>query len=421
MYQSLICLTRLTTGDSITAGQSLRDGETLISAHGAFELGFFSPAKSNLRYLGIWYKNIPPDNSTIVWVANKDKPLNNSDGVLNLTSDGRLFLFGGGRPLWSEGTIGMTNPILQLLDTGNLRLMESDSPRIEWQSFDEPYDTLLPGMNLGIYLGTYLDRHLTSWKNESDPSHGDYTYKMDPSGVPQVKLWKGDKIIYRSGPWTGNGYSGRPDMQNDSNFKFVFIWDRDDVYYTFQDLNSSAFISRVFLSSDGVVQRFVWNRLEPGWKPYWKTPKDYCDFFKTCGPNTVCNGTSVPCHCLKGFTPKDESAWKLKDFSSGCVRRTELNCTAGDGFEEVKQAKLPDTSQAIRSNMTRDECEAWCLRNCSCLAFSVIFQGSMCITWFSDLVDIKAFVEGGDTMYLRLASSEQGSFPPSRRNHEIIL
>ncbi|CAL9208884.1 unnamed protein product, partial [Musa hybrid cultivar] len=44
----------LIPGDTIAPNQSLVDGETLISAGGAFELGFFSPRKTNFRYLGIW-------------------------------------------------------------------------------------------------------------------------------------------------------------------------------------------------------------------------------------------------------------------------------------------------------------------------------------------------------------------------------
>lgn len=42
--------------DTITHSESLRDGETLVSRNGSFELGFFGPGKSQNRYLGMWYR-----------------------------------------------------------------------------------------------------------------------------------------------------------------------------------------------------------------------------------------------------------------------------------------------------------------------------------------------------------------------------
>ena len=61
--------------DSITPSQSLTDGSTLVSKEGNFELGFFNPGSSKNCYLGIWYKNIPV--KTVVWVANRDSPIDN--------------------------------------------------------------------------------------------------------------------------------------------------------------------------------------------------------------------------------------------------------------------------------------------------------------------------------------------------------
>ena len=66
--------------DSITPSQRLSDGDTIVSREGNFALGFFSPGSSKNRYLGIWYKNIPVQ--TVVWVANKVRPINDSSGIL---------------------------------------------------------------------------------------------------------------------------------------------------------------------------------------------------------------------------------------------------------------------------------------------------------------------------------------------------
>ncbi|RWW74033.1 hypothetical protein BHE74_00018042 [Ensete ventricosum] len=391
----------------LAPNQSLVDGETLISAGGAFELGFFSPGKSNFRYLGIWYKNIPPDK-TVVWVANRDNPLTSSNGVLNLTKDGNLVLLNNsGLSLWSTGTTNIINPVVQLVNSGNFVLMDSVSKIIMWQSFDYPCDTLLPGMKLGITLGTNFDRYLTSWKSDSDPSPGDYTYKMDPYGEPEVYLRKDGAIIYRSGPWNGHGFSGRPEMQQNEYFKFELIANQDMVYYTFGNLNSSI-LSRIVLSSAGEIQRFVWYRSDPGWSLYWKIPRDFCDYYAKCGANGVCNTTSTPCQCLNGFVPKAESEWELRNFVGGCVRKTKLGCQSGDGFFRLQNLKLPDTSDVISSNRSLEDCDFWCLSNCSCTAYSIV-AGRGCLTWTGDLIDIKMFTSEGDTIYVRFLASDTGN------------
>ena len=70
--------------DTITLNQPIKDGgDNLVSNQKAFALGFFSPGNSNLRYLGIWYNEIT--EQPVVWVANRDNPLNDTSGVLSIT------------------------------------------------------------------------------------------------------------------------------------------------------------------------------------------------------------------------------------------------------------------------------------------------------------------------------------------------
>ncbi|KAK1370435.1 hypothetical protein POM88_036527 [Heracleum sosnowskyi] len=42
--------------DVIRANETIRDGDSILSARREFELVFFSPDNSTKRYLGIWYK-----------------------------------------------------------------------------------------------------------------------------------------------------------------------------------------------------------------------------------------------------------------------------------------------------------------------------------------------------------------------------
>ncbi|KAG6498903.1 hypothetical protein ZIOFF_038654 [Zingiber officinale] len=64
---TLVVLGQSSSGDSMTPNNSLIDGQTLISAGGIFQLGFFSPDQdSENGYLGIWYYNRPPGQSIVL-------------------------------------------------------------------------------------------------------------------------------------------------------------------------------------------------------------------------------------------------------------------------------------------------------------------------------------------------------------------
>ena len=69
--------------DTIIVNQLIKDGETITSGGGSFELGFFNSGSSKNRYLGIWYKKVA--TGIMVRVANREIPLTESSGVLKVT------------------------------------------------------------------------------------------------------------------------------------------------------------------------------------------------------------------------------------------------------------------------------------------------------------------------------------------------
>ena len=110
--------------DSISKSESLSEGITLVSKHESYALGFFRPGNSSNRYLGIWYNNIPV--RTVVWVANRLNPINDSSGMLMVNSSGSLVLLSQNRTVvWSaNSTKEAGSPVVELLDSGNLVLRE---------------------------------------------------------------------------------------------------------------------------------------------------------------------------------------------------------------------------------------------------------------------------------------------------------
>lgn len=405
----------LTAQDTLTPAQSMRDGETLVSADGNFELGFFSPDNSSSRrYLGIWYRKIPI--RTVVWVASRETPFTNTSGVLKVNEQGLLILQNSTNSIvWSSNTSSTPqNPVAQLLDSGNLVVKDGlgrNGEYILWQSFDFPYDTLLPGMKLGWNLDMGLDMFLQSWKSIDDPAKGDFKCLIDLRGYPQLFIMKGNIIQCRSGPWNGLQFTGSPQLKPNPIFNFIFVSNRHEIYYSYELKNSSV-VSRLVMSDKGVLERHIWVDRTQSWTLFFGVPTDQCDTYALCGQYASCNINNYPvCACLEGFVPKSPTSWSASDWSDGCVRRTQLKCHSGDGFRKHVEMKLPDTSSSwVDKSLGLKECEEMCLRNCSCMAYANSdIRGSGCLLWFDDLIDMREFTEGGQDLYIRMAASELGT------------
>uniref|UniRef100_A0A6N2M4Q4 non-specific serine/threonine protein kinase n=1 Tax=Salix viminalis TaxID=40686 RepID=A0A6N2M4Q4_SALVM len=367
--------------DTLTATQSLVNGQTLISERQSFELGFFTPGNSRNWYVGIWYKSIP---RTYVWVANRDNPLTNSSGTFKISNQSIVLYDREENLTWSSNRTSARNPVMQLLDSGNLVLrdQDSDSSQFLWQSFDYPTDTLLPDMKFGWDLNTGLDRYLSSWKSSDDPGTGDFSFKLQYHGFPEAFLSKDKKIQYRSGPWNGQRFSGVPEMEPVDHISFSFITNQDEVYYSFHTSNKSLY-SRLTVTSSGFLQRFAWIPETQQWSKFWYAPKDQCDDYRECGPYGICDSNASPvCKCMRGFQPKNVQAWSLRDGSAQPVENTTLK-----------------------------DCEVMCSRNCSCTAYAnsnISNGGSGCVFWTGVLFDMRQYPEGGQDLYVRLAASDIG-------------
>ncbi|CAA2969613.1 G-type lectin S-receptor-like serine threonine-kinase At4g27290 isoform X1 [Olea europaea subsp. europaea] len=402
------------TMDPINTAQILKDGETIVSSSGTFELGYFRTGNSTNRYVGMWYKTIAV--ITVVWVANRKVPLTNTSGVLKVIEPGLLVLLdnANGSIIWSTNTSRrVKSPVVKLLDSGNLVVKDAndaDQGNFLWESFNYPTDTILPGMKFGWNLITGLEVYLSSWKSNDDPSSGDFTYHFDPTGYPQHVLRKGSAVQFKTGPWNGLTYSGTPNLKKNPIFKYKVVLNKNEAYYTFDLLNRSI-ISRFTLSGSGVGQRCMWVNRTKEWVVYITSPTDNCDVYRLCGAYGSCNIANSPvCGCLDRFQPKDPGGWENADWSNGCVRRTPLNCQNGDAFLKYSGIKLPDTRYSwFNENMTLNECEMVCLNNCSCMAYinlDISRGGSGCLLWLEDLINIKELSEGGQDIYIRMASSE---------------
>ncbi|KAL6650023.1 hypothetical protein ACP70R_014247 [Stipagrostis hirtigluma subsp. patula] len=408
--------------DTVTPATPLAGNRTLVSAGGGtFVLGFFTPdAETERTYLGIWYNNIPA--RTVVWVANRGSPVLGppADAALMIDGNGSLVIVDQGQdavvwasPVTSSSSSSSRNATAQLLPNGNL-VLSFPGAGVVWQSFDHPTDTLLPGMRLGVDRRTGLDRHMTSWRGADDPSPGEYSFRLDPRGSPELFLYRQSARTYGSGPWNGYQFSGVPNLKSNGLLRFRFVSNADEAYYTYDVVagGGRAVLTRFVLTSSGQIQRLIWIDMTRSWSVFWSYPMDECDVYRVCGAYGVCSVDRSPiCGCPPGFSPRfPEEWWALRDGSGGCVRRTRLNCT-GDGFVALANTKLPESANAtVVMSLSLDECRASCLRNCSCRAYASANVGSPaakgCFMWTDDLLDMRQFVNGGQDLYVRLAASD---------------
>ncbi|KAH1247638.1 G-type lectin S-receptor-like serine/threonine-protein kinase [Glycine max] len=421
--------------DTITQSQPLLDGSTLVSKEGTFELGFFTPGNSPNHYVGIWFKNIPM--RTVVWVANRDNPAKDKSNMLSLSKDGNLILLGKNRSLiWStNATIAVSNPVVQLLDNGNLVIREEKDDNMDneenfvWQSFDYPCDTQLQGMKLGWNLKTGLNRYLTAWKNWEDPSSGDFTSGLKLGTNPELVISKGSNEYYRSGPWNGIFSSGVFGFSPNPLFEYKYVQNEDEVYVRYTLKNSSVISIIVLNQTLFLRQRITWIPHTRTWSVYQSLPQDSCDVYNVCGAygNCMINASPV-CQCLEGFKPKSPQDWNQMDWTKGCVRSEPWSCGVKnkDGFRLIAGMKMPDTTHSwINRSMTLEDCKAKCLKNCSCTAFANMDTGgggSGCSIWFGDLVDLR-ISESGQDLYVRMAISGTGKDNDAKHKHlkKVVL
>ncbi|KAF8409407.1 hypothetical protein HHK36_005483 [Tetracentron sinense] len=400
----------------------MTSSETIISAGGIFELGFFSPGSSNNFFLGIWYKKIPVQ--TVVWVANRDYPLTTPSGsILTINTDGNLVILHG-RISYSVSdlsSIKNSTTSVTLLDSGNLVLRDSNSD-VLWQSFDYPSDTFLPGMKLGNNKKTGRAWTLTSWRSEEDPAPGAFSVEIDPANSSQFFIMQGSKSYWTSGVWNGHIFSLMPEMRSNYIFNFSYVTNQNESYFTY-NLYDNSIISRCVLDFSGQIKQLSWLENAQEWNLFWAQPKQQCEVHAICGAFGRCSQYTLPfCECMPGFEPRSSSDWNLSDWSGGCMRITRLQCgnntpinAEKDKFLLRPKMRLPLNPQSLAVGSAQD-CKLTCLNNCSCTAWAYTTRNG-CSIWIGDLLNLQQFSDdesAGSDLYLRLAASDYLAISRSR-------
>ncbi|TYJ48959.1 hypothetical protein E1A91_A01G101300v1 [Gossypium mustelinum] len=305
----------LKEGSSISVEQA---NDVFTSADGTFSAGFH-PVGNNAYCFAIWF-NKPPcttHNCTIVWMANRDFPVNGKHSKLTLLRSGNLVL----------------------KDAGHVIVWKADTPLNK-------------------------NTKLVSSRSRNNFSLGFFTLYFDPNNVLN--------LVYQS-PEVSTGRS----MYNTSGIavlcSFGDFSSTDGVNFFPSDFGS--IIQRMLkLDFDGNLRLYSRKGRE-NWVVSWQAFSRPCRIHGSCGPKSVLRGSSacsyVPnlgrqCSCIPGYKMMNPTDWTF-----GCEPKFDLPCNQADEFAFLKLSHVEFYGYdfGLYPNYTIKMCEDLCLSMCDCKGF----------------------------------------------------
>ncbi|KAK0578403.1 hypothetical protein LWI29_009829 [Acer saccharum] len=182
----------------------------------------------------------------------------------------------------------VTNVSAQLLDTGNLVLRDITTGIRIWESFQEPTDTFLAGMELSSHMRTGPIVQLRSWKSPSDPSPGSFSFGIGSSNIPEGFIWNDSQVYWRTGPWNGLLFIGIPFMDSSyiDGYKLLADAKTGFVNFSYSFPNISVFY---VLTTLGILEERVWDVEKNDWVVSFGSRETECDVYGWCGAFGNCN------------------------------------------------------------------------------------------------------------------------------------
>ncbi|KAM3710318.1 hypothetical protein ACJW31_01G020100 [Castanea mollissima] len=398
----LLYLTLFTPFSSSTfsKGSSLfseRPTNVLTSPDNVFSAGFYLIGE-NAFYFAIWFNS----SGTVVWVANRDQPVNGKRSKLSLLKNGNLILTDAGKfTVWATNTFSPSSVVqLSLFNTGNLVLQNTDSI-ILWQSFDFPTNTLLPQQLLT------RNTKLVSSRSPTNHSSGFYELFFDNNNVLSL-LFNGPEVssIYWPEPWLVTWEAKRSTYNNSriavlnslGNFS-----SSDDLTFLSNDYGA-VLHRKLTLDYDGNIRLYSWEKESQTWVVSWQANQKPCRINGVCGANSLCKyvvGSGRNCSCLPGYKMKNSLDW-----SYGCEPEFDLSHRNKNEsvFLLLSNVEFYGYDVGYDSNYSFDNCTNSCLELHNCNAVQYAFETGDCFRK-SLLLNGYHSPDLGKNTYLRLPKS----------------
>ncbi|GLU22080.1 hypothetical protein SLE2022_381780 [Rubroshorea leprosula] len=353
-----------------------KPGDVLVSANGVFNAGFY-PVGKNAFCFSVWFNNSTDPNRTVVWMANRDQPVNGIGSKLELLRNGKLILTDAGRRTeWTTEDFVAASPVqLKLLNTGNLvlQLQIGSDDAFLWQSFNSPTDTLLPDQVLT------KDTYLISSKSRSKSSNyssGNYKLYFDNDNVLRL-LYQVPNLtsVYWPAPWLVPWQKGSERSTYNSSRVAVlnssgYFRSSDDLWFWAADSGIGP-LRRLTLDPDGSLR--LYSLQDRRWIVTWKPPTLQCRVHGICGQNSLCKYDHVlgrTCSCLPGYKLKNPADW-----SQGCIMKFTNSYDRREfGFVLRTHVEIYGYDTGIFENSTLQGCKERCLNSSDCKGFQFKFD-----------------------------------------------
>ncbi|XP_057469446.1 putative receptor protein kinase ZmPK1 [Actinidia eriantha] len=413
-----------TPPNTLSGGSSLSverySTDVLVSPNRVFVAGFYAVGY-NAFVLAVWFAQPSSPSATVVWMANRDQPVNGKGSKLSLQKHGNLVLSDAGRTtLWITGTTSATSVELRLHNTGNLVLTSLESDHILWQSFDSPTDTLLPRQTFTRYTS------LSSSRSQTDHSSGFHKFFFDNDNVLKL-LYKGPEVssIYWPDPWLMIWDTGRT-TYNSSQIAILdplgHFRSSDNLQFSSADFGLGP-QRRLTLDFDGNLRLYSLDEMKGNWTVTWQAMSDPCRVHGLCGPNSICSygsGAGRGCSCVPGYKMKNSSNW-----SYGCeLDRKQLSENdQRAGFVSVSYLEFYGYEYDVFKNTSVESCKEKCLQSPICEGFLLKFEGGVYNCYAkSQLLNGKQSPNLLGTLYVKLnVSKASGVFPSNEPIEQIEL
>ncbi|TKY75021.1 putative receptor protein kinase ZmPK1 [Spatholobus suberectus] len=350
--------------DTLPEGSSLsveKQTDTLLSANGDFSAGFFQVGENAFCFSVCFTRSKPP---TVIWMANRDEPVNGKGSHLSLWKNGNLVLTdAGGDIIWTTTTVSSFQLHLKVTNNGNLVLVASNGT-VVWQSFDSPTDTLLSSQPLTERASLVSSRSTTNY------SSGFYKLYFDNDNVLRL-LYKGPTFssVYWPAPWELPIDIGRSTYNVTKTAvldPFGRFTSSDGFQFVSTDYRRKVY-RRLKMDPDGNLRLYSFNEEHRMWEVTWQLIPQPCTVHGICGANSMCTYDPVvgrTCYCLKGFKVKDPNDW-----TQGCEPEFDpsyFSCNSGKSvdFLHLRTTELYGYDWNVTRVSSLKECQNICLQLC---------------------------------------------------------
>ncbi|XP_022765829.1 putative receptor protein kinase ZmPK1 [Durio zibethinus] len=339
----------------------------LTFSENLLSLAFYS-VDENAYYFSIWFTN--SKEKTIVWMANRDQPVNGKGSRISLLGDGSFVLTDvDGSTTWETNTSTTDVQRAELLNSGNLVLKDS-SGKILWQSFDFPTDTLLP------HQPFTKTKKLISRLGRGNYAAGYFNFIFDNDNVLRL-MYDGPDIssVY----WPNIDLDVFQNGRTNYNSSRIAVLDDMGRFLSSDGLDFSAFDSgfgvkrRLTIDYDGNLRLYSLNNGSGLWTITWEAIMQLCSVHGLCGKNGICVYSPEPkCSCPPGYEMADPSNW-----NKGCTPRFSRTCSQSQQvkFLKIQHVDFYGFDSSYNERISLESCKMKCLEDCQCQAFSYRLSG----------------------------------------------